>query len=215
MSEQNLDHLRDWIGKTESVTDTVTAWPVAALAATLDRREAAPQIGDELPPCGHWLFFLEAKPLSELGPDGHPKRGGFLPPVPLPRRMWAGGRLEFLHPVRIGDEIRRDSTILSVEAKHGRSGNLVFVTVEHAISSDGRVAIREEHDIVYRDAARPGPGRHVAGARGDEAAGALELAHELVLARAGAPERLEITGPERKEIVIRLIHDRRERSSKS
>jgi 3-methylfumaryl-CoA hydratase len=156
MSEQNLDHLRDWIGKTESVTDTVTAWPVAALAATLDRREAAPQIGDELPPCGHWLFFLEAKPLSELGPDGHPKRGGFLPPVPLPRRMWAGGRLEFLHPVRIGDEIRRDSTILSVEAKHGRSGNLVFVTVEHAISSDGRVAIREEHDIVYRDAARPG-----------------------------------------------------------
>ena len=156
MSEQNLDQLRDWIGKTESVTDTVTAWPVAALAATLDRREAAPQSGDELPPCGHWLYFLEAKPLSELGPDGHPKRGGFLPPVPLPRRMWAGGRLEFLHPVRIGDEIRRDSTILSVEAKHGRSGNLVFVTVEHAVSCDGRVAIREEHDIVYREAARPG-----------------------------------------------------------
>jgi 3-methylfumaryl-CoA hydratase len=156
MSEQNLDHLRDWIGKTESATDTVTAWPVAALAATLDRREAAPQNGDELPPCWHWLYFLEAKPLSELGPDGHPKRGGFLPPVPLPRRMWAGGRLEFLNPLRIGDEIRRDSTILSVEAKHGRSGNLVFVTVEHKVTTGGRVAVREEHDIVYRDAARPG-----------------------------------------------------------
>ncbi len=156
MSEQNLDHLRDWIGKTESATDTVTAWPVAALAATLDRREAAPQNGDELPPCWHWLYFLEAKPLSELGPDGHPKRGGFLPPVPLPRRMWAGGRLEFLSPLRIGDEIRRDSTILSVEAKRGRSGSLVFVTVEHKVSAGGRVAVREEHDIVYRDAARPG-----------------------------------------------------------
>ncbi len=156
MSELNLENLRDWIGKTEAATDTVTAWPVAALAATLDRREAAPQNGGELPPCWHWLYFLEAKALSELGPDGHPKRGGFLPPVPLPRRMWAGGRLEFLHPLRIGDEIRRDSTILSVEAKSGRSGNLVFVTVEHSISSGGRVAVREEHDIVYRDAARPG-----------------------------------------------------------
>ncbi len=156
MSETDLDSLRDWIGKTESATDTVTAWPVAALAATLDRREMTPQAGEELPPCWHWLYFLEAKPLSELGPDGHPKRGGFLPPVPLPRRMWAGGRLEFLHPLRIDDEIRRDSTILSVEPKRGRSGNLVFVTVEHTVSSGGRVAVREEHDIVYRDAAKPG-----------------------------------------------------------
>ena len=156
MNEENLDNLRDWIGKTESATDTVTAWPVAALAATLDRRAMAPQAGDELPPCWHWLYFLEAKSLSELGPDGHPKRGGFLPPVPLPRRMWAGGRLEFLHPLRIGDEIRRDSTILSVEPKRGRSGNLVFVTVEHVVSVGDRAAVREEHDIVYRDAAKAG-----------------------------------------------------------
>ena len=156
MSEMNFEQLREWIGKTESANDTITAWPVAALAATLNRTEAEPVRGDVLPPCWHWLYFLEAKPLAELGPDGHPKRGGFLPPVPLPRRMWAGGRLEFLHPLHIGDAIRRDSTILSVEPKRGRSGNLVFVTVEHAISSGGRIAVREEHDIVYRDAARAG-----------------------------------------------------------
>jgi 3-methylfumaryl-CoA hydratase len=156
MGEMNLETLRDWVGKTESASDTVSAWPVAALAATLDRRELAPRAGDELPPCWHWLFFLEAKPASELGHDGHPKRGGFLPPVPLPRRMWAGGRLEFLHPLRIGDAIRRDSTILSVEPKRGRSGNLVFVTVQHTVSTGANIAVREEHDIVYRDAARPG-----------------------------------------------------------
>ena len=151
-----LDKLKDWIGKTESHTDTITAWPVAALSATLDRDDPAPKVGDELPPAWHWLYFLEAKPASQLGPDGHPKRGGFLPPVPLPRRMWAGGRIEFLRPLHIGETIRRDSEILSVEAKHGRSGSLVFVTVRHTISNDGGIAVREEHDIVYRDAAQAG-----------------------------------------------------------
>jgi 3-methylfumaryl-CoA hydratase len=150
------EQLRDWIGRSESATDAITAWPAAALAATLDWREPPPQSGDELPPCWHWLYFLEAKPPGELGPDGHPKRGGFLPPVPLPRRMWAGGRLEFLQPLRIGEAIRRDSTILSVEPKHGRSGNLVFVTVQHTISNDAGIAVREEHDIVYREAAKAG-----------------------------------------------------------
>ena len=151
-----LGHLHQWVGKTESVTDTVAAWPVTALSATLDRDDAAPKTGDELPPGWHWLFFLEAKRASELGPDGHPKRGGFLPPVPLPRRMWAGGRIEFLAPLRIGDTIRRDSEILSVEPKHGRSGDLVFVTVRHTISTGITAAVREEHDIVYRDAAKTG-----------------------------------------------------------
>ena len=148
--------LQQWVGKTESKSDTVTAWPVAALAATLDRTDPAPQPGDELPPGWHWLYFLEAKPASELGPDGHPKRGGFLPPVPLPRRMWAGGRIEFMRPLRIGEAIRRDSAIISVETKHGRSGSLVFVTVRHTISANGAMAVREEHDIVYRDAAKAG-----------------------------------------------------------
>ena len=151
-----FDNLRQWVGKTESSTDTVTAWPVAALAATLDRDDPAPQPGDELPPAWHWLYFLETKPASELGHDGHAKRGGFLPPVPLPRRMWAGGRIEFVQPLLIGQVIRRDSEILKVEPKHGRSGSLVFVTVRHTISAAGNVAVREEHDIVYREAARPG-----------------------------------------------------------
>jgi 3-methylfumaryl-CoA hydratase len=150
-----FDRLRQWVGKKESKTDAVSAWPAAALAATLDRSDPEPRPGDELPPGWHWLYFLETKPASELGPDGHTKRGGFLPPVPLPRRMWAGGRIEFLRPLHIGDAIRRDSEILSVEPKRGRSGNLVFVTVRHTISAGNAVAVREEHDIVYRDAAKP------------------------------------------------------------
>ncbi|HEV7801383.1 MAG TPA: MaoC family dehydratase N-terminal domain-containing protein [Burkholderiales bacterium] len=152
----NLEHLKDWIGKTESKSDVATAWPVAALAATFDRSEPEPVQGDAIPPGWHWLYFLEAKPPSELGPDGHPKRGGFLPPVPLPRRMWAGGRLDFRRPLYVGEALRRDSEILAVEPKHGKSGSLVFVTVRHTVFSGGELAVVEEHDIVYRDAAKAG-----------------------------------------------------------
>jgi 3-methylfumaryl-CoA hydratase len=152
----NLEHLKDWIGKTESKSDVATAWPVAALAATFDRSEPEPVQGDAIPPGWHWLYFLEAKPPSELGPDGHPKRGGFLPPVPLPRRMWAGGRLDFRRPLYVGEALRRDSEILAVEPKHGKSGSLVFVTVRHTVFSGGELAVIEEHDIVYRDAAKAG-----------------------------------------------------------
>jgi 3-methylfumaryl-CoA hydratase len=153
---ESTDHLRNWIGKRETRTDVASAWPLAALAATLDRRDPAPQPGDAVPPGWHWLYFLDIAPASELGPDGHPKRGGFLPPVTLPRRMWAGGRIEFLRPLHVGEAIRRDSEIVSVEPKQGRSGSLVFVTVRHTVSGAGEVAIVEEQDIVYREAARPG-----------------------------------------------------------
>ena len=152
---ENLDRLKDWIGKKESKADIATAWPVAAMSATFDRRDPEPRQGDSIPPGWHWLYFLEAKPASELGTDGHPRRGGFLPPVPLPRRMWAGGRIEFHRPLRVGDEVRRDSEILAVEPKQGKSGSLVFVTVRHTVHSGGAVAVVEEHDIVYRDAAKP------------------------------------------------------------
>jgi 3-methylfumaryl-CoA hydratase len=152
----DLDHLRSWIGKTETHHDIATAFPIAALAATLDRRDPPPKAGDVVPHSGHWLYFLETAPNADLSHDGHPKRGGFLPPVSLPRRMWAGGRIDFRAPLRIGDAIRRDSKILSVEAKSGSSGNLVFVTVQHTVSANGGVAIVEEHDIVYRDAAKKG-----------------------------------------------------------
>ncbi|UCF76604.1 MAG: MaoC family dehydratase N-terminal domain-containing protein [Betaproteobacteria bacterium] len=148
--------LKDWIGHQRSATDVVTAWPLAALAATLDRRDPEPRAGDAVPPGWHWLYFLETSPASELGADGHPRRGDFLPPVDLPRRMWAGGRIEFAGPLKVGDTARRDSEIVSVESKHGRSGNLVFVTVRHTITAAGTDVVIEEHDIVYRDAPQPG-----------------------------------------------------------
>ena len=146
-----LEYLREWIGRTEKRTDQVRAAPVAALAATLDRDDPEPLPGSDLPPLWHWLFFTPLARASEIGADGHAKRGGFLPPVPLPRRMWAGGRLQFDRPLHIGDEITRFSRISDVNIKHGRSGALVFVTVRHQISDARGVALTEEHDIVYRD----------------------------------------------------------------
>ena len=146
------DPLRGWVGRSEHRRDTITAAPLAGLAATLDRPDHAPPVpGTPLPPLAHWLYFLPQTPAREIGTDGHPKRGGFLPPVPLPRRMWAGGRFEFHHDLRVGDEVERRSTIIRVEARHGRNGALVFVTVHHEISDARGVALREEHDIVYRD----------------------------------------------------------------
>ncbi len=143
----DMENLRQWIGKTESVSDVVTPVPITALAATLDIDASF----DRLPPLWHWLYFLPVHRWSELGPDGHPKRGGFLPPVPLPRRMWAGGRVEFQHPLRVGESITRTSTIVNVQFKEGRTGPLVFVLVRHEIRNAQGVALTEEHDIVYRD----------------------------------------------------------------
>lgn len=154
MSERT--ELKDWIGKLCSVTDVVTSWPLAALGATLDRRDPEPRTGDAIPPGWHWLYFLETSPASEVGPDGHPRRGDFLPPVQLPRRMWAGGRIEFARLLKVGETARRDSEVVSVESKQGRSGHLVFVTVRHTITASGSTAVTEEHDIVYRDAPQPG-----------------------------------------------------------
>jgi 3-methylfumaryl-CoA hydratase len=156
MSPTSSEELHGWIGRTESHTDLITAWPVAALNAALDYDAPKPAEGDAIPPAWHWLYFLEAKRAGELGPDGHPRRGGFLPPVTLPRRMWAGGRIEFHSPLRIGDRARRDSTILNVEHKQGRTGELVFVTVRHEVKVGEKITIREEYDIVYRGAPQPG-----------------------------------------------------------
>ena len=152
---KDLEHLNDWIGRTERRIDQATAAPLAALSATLDRDDPLPVPGSDVAPLAHWLYFTPLARQSEIGPDGHPKRGGFLPPVPLPRRMYAGGRLQFHHPLRVGDEITRDSRIANVAVKEGRSGALVFVTVRHEITDARGVAINEEHDIVYRDHPRP------------------------------------------------------------
>jgi len=152
-----LAHLQSWVGRTDTLDDSITAAPVRALSATLDRDDADPMVGAPLPELWHWLYFLPTARQSGLGPDGHPQRGGFLPPVPLPRRMWAGGRLQWhQQPLQVGDAVTRTSSIASVTHKSGRSGDLLFVLVKHELRSAQGLALSEEHDIVYR--ANPQPG---------------------------------------------------------
>lgn len=143
-----------WLGKSVIARDYISASPIDRLAATLDKEEPPAQDGDAIPYLAHWLYFLPAARQSELGPDGHPRRGGFLPPVHhLPRRMWAGGRFRFLGPLCVGTQAERRSTIRSIKSTAGKSGPLVFVTVEHRVGLQGQGAlVTEEHDIVYRSA---------------------------------------------------------------
>jgi 3-methylfumaryl-CoA hydratase len=147
----DIEHLRGWVGRQQTLEDVVTTAPLKALTAVLDREDAPVQAGDTVPPCWHWLYFLPMPRQSDIGPDGHPQRGGFLPPVPLPRRMWAGSRIRFLAPLRAGQVLRRSSRIDDVRLKHGSAGPLVFVHVRHEIEADGALALVDEHDIVYRD----------------------------------------------------------------
>jgi 3-methylfumaryl-CoA hydratase len=151
-------NLQDWTGRSETAEDVVTAAPYAALSATLDHDPARPAPGTLLPPLWHWLYFLPMPRQSEIGPDGHAKRGGFLPPVPLPRRMWAGSQFRFQSSLKVGDALKRVSTIEKVSEKTGRTGALVFVRVRHEVHANGAAtpALIEHHDIVYREAAKPG-----------------------------------------------------------
>lgn len=155
----DIHHLRTWVGRTETTEDLVTQVPLQALAATLDRE--ATHL-NTVPPCWHWLYFLPLYRQSAIGIDGHPKRGGFLPPVPLPRRMWAGSQITFHAPMRVGQHISRTSRIADVRLKEGKTGPLVFVNVDHELRVEGQQAITERHDIVYRDmpalGAPPAPG---------------------------------------------------------
>ena len=154
MSQIDIAHLRTWIGKTLVDEDDIALRHARLMAATVDLPDPTRiQEGAALPPLWHWIYFLESLPPGELGRDGHPARGGFLPPVPLPNRMWAGGRVKFLKPVPIGSRVRKVSSILKVDHKVGRSGDLVFVTVLHELKSLGdELLVREEHDIVYKSA---------------------------------------------------------------
>ncbi len=149
--------LTSWIGRSETLRDTITLAPVVALTATLDLPPRDVTAGTPLPPLWHWLYFLPTHRQSEIGPDGHARRGGFLPPVPLPRRMWAGGQFEFRTPIRVGDRVARTSTIADVTTKQGRTGTLVFVKVRHELRCNEAAdpALVEFHDIVYREARRP------------------------------------------------------------
>ncbi|WP_293948458.1 HTD2 family dehydratase [Sneathiella sp.] len=150
-----MTKVEDWIGKQESRSEIIHQQSLNGFAALMDE---AGDASDVVPPGGHWMYFLPTDRQSRIGPDGHGLKGDFLPPVELPRRMWAGGRLTFHAPLKAGETATKISTIKNVTAKDGRTGALVFVTVEHLVKNDAGLCITEEHDIVYREAAAPDGG---------------------------------------------------------
>ena len=151
MNSLDLEHLRSWIGRRETRTEPITSAPATLLAATLERSDIRTGPGDALPPLYQWLYFLPVCPQSQIGSDGHPARGDLLPPVPLPRRMWAASTIVFKHPLAIGDIVTRWTEVVGVSLKQGRSGPLVFVTLRTVHSdSQGRDAIEETQELVYR-----------------------------------------------------------------
>jgi 3-methylfumaryl-CoA hydratase len=166
--------LRAWNGRNDRATDVVTPRVVQGLLATLDRDGSALAEGDPVPATAHWCLTPPTVPMSGLGPDGHPARGGFLPPVPLPRRMFAGSTLAFQGDLRVGDAVRRVSRIADVMLKEGRTGPLLFVAVENRIEGNGETVLEEQQDIVYR---------------GLDAGGAAKGLRRLPV-RAGDPRRL-------------------------
>ena len=147
----DIDYLRTWIGRSEAITDRIDAGHLARLLATLDYDETNPRECQLVPSAGHWIYCNPLAKTSDIGLDGHPKRGGFLPPVNLPRRMWAGGRIVWLQPLWVDDTVTRISTVTDVSLKSGKSGDLVFVLVKHQYSTDRGICIEEEQDIVYRE----------------------------------------------------------------
>lgn len=144
-----MSEFEAWIGRTQQASDRLDPARSNALDVALGGTGGL-DVGAPLPLLHHWLSFWDVKPPSALGADGHPAKGGFLPPVPLPRRMWAGGRLAFYQPLLLGDQVQRTSTIVAVKEKTGRTGTLVFVTVLHELDAGQGVAVSEEQDLVYR-----------------------------------------------------------------
>ncbi len=150
MTSIDIAHLQTWVGRQETLEDDIGLFPARALAAALDN-PVTPQKGDPLPPFWEWLYFLPTPKASATGADGHPAKGGFLPPVPLPRRMWAAGEVTCFHDLVIGQPATRVSTIEAVDLKGGSTGQLVFVTVRHDIHQQGRHCISQAQNIVYRE----------------------------------------------------------------
>jgi itaconyl-CoA hydratase/mesaconyl-C4 CoA hydratase len=142
-----------WIGRTESCADNIDTGHIERVALSLGDDVPAP--GEPLPCLWHWALFVKAQPYASLGEDGHPRRGGFMPPADNRNRMWAGGRLKFVRPLLIGVPGERVSTIADVAEKEGRTGKLLFAVVRHDIYQDGLLCVTEEQDIVYREPAAP------------------------------------------------------------
>jgi len=152
----DVAELQRWVGRRQVMEDVIAAEPAARLAATLDGAGPPPKPGDPLPPLWHWLYFLDVVPARELSDNGHRRHGALLPPLPLPRRMWAGSRLAFPRPLRVGQPAQRESTVAKIAAKKGRSGELVFVTLHHRVTGPDGPAIEEDQDLVFRAAPTPG-----------------------------------------------------------
>jgi 3-methylfumaryl-CoA hydratase len=152
-NEPTLDEatLRKWVGKTRTTEDRIDVRQASLLKATLDPSRSALRDGDPLPPGWHWIYFVDAPGIDQLGRDGHAALGEFLPPVALPQRMWAGTRLRFYTPILIGEQLRKVSEVVNVARKTGKSGELCFVTVNHKYYSDTDLRLEENHDIVYRE----------------------------------------------------------------
>jgi len=171
-----MQDLSSWVGREQRSTETLDARLVRWLAATLERSDLLDaREGAALPPAWHWAFFNAVEPMAALGRDGHPKKGGFLPPTAQPRRMWAGSRLHWHGPLRVGQAVERVSTILKCEAKRGRTGDMVLVTVGHRFRAGGAALLDEQHDIVYRDEASEEERRALAGLAAQAHAGNVQF----------------------------------------
>ncbi len=152
----DTDLLNQWIGRKQAIEETISVEPLHRMRAILDYTPKTIISGDPVPPLWHWAYFLKSTRASDLGHDGHGSLGGFMPPVGLPRRMWAGGEIKFNAPLRVGDRARRESTVRDIKLKHGRTGKLCFVEVEHCIFVGDELRLSEIHNIVYRDIKQPG-----------------------------------------------------------
>ena len=152
---ESLADFSAWIGRTETVQEVLSVQHARLAAATFDEEVTSIDTGSPLPPLWQWFCFLPQAAQARLDVDGHPQRGGFLPPIPYPRRMFAGSRMQFHRPLRLGAPATRHGEIRNVTLKSGRTGALAFVTVGYQFMQDGVLCIEEEQDIVYREPGAP------------------------------------------------------------
>ncbi len=149
-----MESKSDWIGRKSSAEETIHGDRIAGSAALLDSENIESSVDRPLPPTGHWLYFNKPAPQKELGADGHPVKGGFLPPVALPRRMWAGSRIQYLRTLRIGEDVKKITKILNVTEKPARNGALTLLTLSHTYEGQFGTSLIEEQDIIYREMPR-------------------------------------------------------------
>ena len=178
--------LARWAPEPAETTETLAAGPAVALAGVLDAEPPVARAGDALPPLWHWLYFLDRPAQRDLGPDGHPAQGRFMPPIPQRRRMYAGGRVSYLSPLQSGEPITRRSELADWRIRQGRSGELLFVTVRHTFLRDGVLIATEEQDLVYRSGPPPAPADPVPRAATPPAATAADAGRSISPAT-GAP----------------------------